>query len=290
MYVFINTSYANFDATNFPAWTAVLTVWVTLIILNLILVSSPNCWAILGTSFAESIMPNPNSVFVCHVSSPKNSSVVCRKAVKHRAKICLHQLLNPSEYPLGIENIYRLPIAIWQSNIPPLLMFAKKSFTTQYAKAIIVNIPRSPENPPILFKTTSAIVPRSTDWFAPTNEAIKSRATPRNCVCESQPSFCSTSAVPKMGNTYSIPPFSELWIGTKILPETSCRIVRCCLKIFFKDFRVYLKTVNMPKQRVFSACCAPFSLAIHKVFLRKNGFIRRKIPRCWSYFRFSDRP
>ena len=55
-------------------------------------------------------------------------------------------------------------------------------------------------------------------------------------------------------------------------------------------FRVYLKTVNTPKQRVFSVCCAPFSLAIHKVFLRKNGFIRRKIPRCWSYFRFLDRP
>ena len=55
-------------------------------------------------------------------------------------------------------------------------------------------------------------------------------------------------------------------------------------------FRVYLKTVNMPKQRVFSACCTPFFLAIHKVFLRKNGFIRRKIPRCWSYFRFPDRP
>ena len=54
--------------------------------------------------------------------------------------------------------------------------------------------------------------------------------------------------------------------------------------------RVYLKTVNTPKQRVFSVCCAPFSLAIHKVFLRKNRFIRRKIPRCWSYFRFSDRP
>ena len=36
------------------------------------------------------------------------------------------------------------------------------------------------------------------------------KATPRNCVCESQPSFCPTSAVPKMGNTYSIPPFSEL--------------------------------------------------------------------------------
>ena len=57
-----------------------------------------------------------------------------------------------------------------------------------------------------------------------------------------------------------------------------------------RQFRVYLKTVNTPKQRVFSACCAPFSLAIHKVFPRKNGFIRRKIPRCWSYFRFSDRP
>ena len=56
------------------------------------------------------------------------------------------------------------------------------------------------------------------------------------------------------------------------------------------EIRVYLKTVNMPKQRVFSACCAPFSLVIHKVFLRKNGFIRRKIPRCWSYSRFSDRP
>ena len=55
-------------------------------------------------------------------------------------------------------------------------------------------------------------------------------------------------------------------------------------------FRVYLKTVNMPKQRVFSACCTPFFLAIHKVFLRKNGFIRRKIPRCWSYSRFPDRP
>ena len=39
-------------------------------------------------------------------------------------------------------------------------------------------------------------------------------------------------------------------------------------------FRVYLKTVNTPKQRVFSACCAPFSLVIHKVFLRKNGFSR----------------
>ena len=31
-------------------------------------------------------------------------------------------------------------------------------------------------------------------------------------------------------------------------------------------------------------------ILIHKVFLRENGFSRRKIPRCWSYFRFSDRP
>ena len=44
----------------------------------------------------------------------------------------------------------------------------------------------------------------------PCRMEIISKATPRNCVCESQPSFCSTSAVPKMGNTYSIPPFSEL--------------------------------------------------------------------------------
>ena len=60
--------------------------------------------------------------------------------------------------------------------------------------------------------------------------------------------------------------------------------------LYWTPIRAYLKTVNMPKQRVFSACCAPFSLAIHKVFPRKNGFIRRKIPRCWSYCRFSDRP
>ena len=46
--------------------------------------------------------------------------------------------------------------------------------------------------------------------FAGCGACGKLKATPRNCVCESQPSFCSTSAVPKMGNTYSIPPFSEL--------------------------------------------------------------------------------
>ena len=54
--------------------------------------------------------------------------------------------------------------------------------------------------------------------------------------------------------------------------------------------RAYLKTVNRPKQRVFSTCWAPFFLAIPRVFLQKNGFIRRKVPRRLSYFRFSDRP
>ena len=62
------------------------------------------------------------------------------------------------------------------------------------------------------------------------------------------------------------------------------------LKSFFIDFRVYLKTVNTPKQRVFSTCWALFFLAIRRVFLQKNSFIRRKIPRRLSYFRFSDRP
>ena len=33
--------------------------------------------------------------------------------------------------------------------------------------------------------------------------------------------------------------------------------------------RVYLKTVNTPKQRVFSTCWAPFFLAIRRVFLQK---------------------
>ena len=78
------------------------------------------------------------------------------------------------------------------------------------------------------------------------------KATPRNCVCKSQPSFCSTSAVPKMGNTYSIPPFSELWIGTKILPETSCRIVRCCLKSFLKILGSIWKPEIWPTARDFS--------------------------------------
>ena len=53
--------------------------------------------------------------------------------------------------------------------------------------------------------------------------------------------------------------------------------VGCALLRLFKilagrvpiEFRVYLKTVNTPKQRVFSTCWAPFFLAIRRVFLQK---------------------
>ena len=43
---------------------------------------------------------------------------------------------------------------------------------------------------------------------SPTDTIVK--ATPHNCVCGSQRIFCTISAVPKTGNTYSIPAFSEL--------------------------------------------------------------------------------
>ena len=56
------------------------------------------------------------------------------------------------------------------------------------------------------------------------------KAAPHNCACEPQPSFCPTSSVWKMGNTYSIPPFFKLWIEVKILAESSCQIMRCCHK------------------------------------------------------------
>ena len=53
--------------------------------------------------------------------------------------------------------------------------------------------------------------------------------------------------------------------------------VGCALLRLFKilagrvhiEFSVYLKTVNTPKQRVFSTCWAPFFLAIRRVFLQK---------------------
>ena len=85
------------------------------------------------------------------------------------------------------------------------------------------------------------------------NVSFYSKATPHNCVCESQPSFCSASAVPKMGNTYSIPPFSELWIGTKILPETSCRIVRCCPNISVDDTALNCRLKSLSTVDVWSA-------------------------------------
>ena len=54
--------------------------------------------------------------------------------------------------------------------------------------------------------------------------------------------------------------------------------------------RAYLKTGKTPKQRGFFRCAAPFSLAIHQVFLRENDLPSEKIPRCWPYCWFSDTP
>ena len=51
------------------------------------------------------------------------------------------------------------------------MIFAKKSFITQYASAITVNIPISPEYPAIDFKTTFAVSPRS-PLTEPVNELI----------------------------------------------------------------------------------------------------------------------
>ena len=52
-------------------------------------------------------------------------------AVRHSAAICLHHWLKPSAYPLGTENIYSSPTAIWISRIPPRLMLAKNTLITQ---------------------------------------------------------------------------------------------------------------------------------------------------------------
>ena len=53
-------------------------------------VSSPNCCAIRGTSFAANMTPKPNSISSCMVNIPKNKSVVCIKVVKQSAITCLH--------------------------------------------------------------------------------------------------------------------------------------------------------------------------------------------------------
>ena len=54
--------------------------------------------------------------------------------------------------------------------------------------------------------------------------------------------------------------------------------------------KVLARRVKMPNQRVFLPCAAPFFLEIQQVFLWKNGLLRTKIPRCWSFRLFSDTP
>ena len=76
-------------ATDRVILTAVLVACTTLIMLTFTLESSPNCWAILGTSPAASMMPRASSILSEKVNSPKNNRVVCRNAVRHRAMICL---------------------------------------------------------------------------------------------------------------------------------------------------------------------------------------------------------
>ena len=56
------------------------------------------------------------------------------------------------------------------------------------------------------------------------------KAAPHNYVCGSQRIFCTSSAVSKTGNTYSIPSFLKLCTGTKSLAELPCQIMRCCPK------------------------------------------------------------
>ena len=46
---------------------------------------------------------------------------------------CFIHWTNASIPPRGILNIYRLPTAIWMSNMPPRFRFAKNTFITAYA-------------------------------------------------------------------------------------------------------------------------------------------------------------
>ena len=106
-----------------PRLTAVVVVWTMDIALTRILVSRPNCCAILGTSFAANITPSPSNAWDCIVRSPRSRSVVCMKVVKQIAMICLHQPVKPSVYPLGRLNMWSEPTAICVSKIPPHMMF-----------------------------------------------------------------------------------------------------------------------------------------------------------------------
>ena len=125
-----------FFAIALPRLIAVVVVWTTLIILNLILVSRPYCCAILGTSLADNITPKPIKGWSGIVIKPRSNKVVCINVVKQSAIICLHQPVNPSVYPLGKLNIWRLPTAIWVKRIPPRLTLAKKHLITQYPRHI----------------------------------------------------------------------------------------------------------------------------------------------------------
>ena len=77
-------------------FTAVAVACTALIRLNFAELSSPNCCAILGTSFAASIIPKPSKAFPLNVISPKYKSVVCKNAVKHVATTCFIHCVNPS--------------------------------------------------------------------------------------------------------------------------------------------------------------------------------------------------
>ena len=66
--------------------------------------------------------------------------------------------------------------------------------------------------------------------FYDTVHTVNAKAAPHNYVCGSQRIFCTSSAVSKTGNTYSIPSFLKLCTGTKSLAELPCQIMRCCPK------------------------------------------------------------
>ena len=71
--------------------------------------------------------------------------------------------------------------------------------------------------------------------FYDTVHTVNAKAAPHNYVCGSQRIFCTSSAVSKTGNTYSIPSFLKLCTGTKSLAELPCQIMRCCPKDYTQE-------------------------------------------------------
>ena len=126
-------------ATVLERLIAVVVACTALMRLNFAELSNPNCCAMRGTSFAASMTPSPSSIFSLNVINPKNKSVVCMNAVRQIAATCFIHCVNPSEYPLGTENIYSEPTDICTSRIPPRLIFWKNTLITQYAKAMSAN-------------------------------------------------------------------------------------------------------------------------------------------------------